>query len=404
MSDAPLNRSEAFVLGVCQQSFLSLWCYNNPRSKPGKELCDILVICDPDVIVISVKEIVFNETKDFEVAHDRWERKAVDASVKQLYGAQGWLATATHVIRKDGSAGLNLPPLDRRRLHRIAVALGDKGQAITKSGDFGDGFVHVMGEDSFREVLSELDTITDFTDYLLAKEKFATSGTMIVCQGSEANMLGWYLSHERSFPTGQNVVIFDETIRPGLQSNASFVRRKEADRISYAWDRLVEGLSDPKAKPIAGPGPELNQLELALRTMARETRFNRRILGTHAVSFIEAVRAGKTRSRILAGPSEVIYVIAYFQPTAAPQDRSAELAARCYIARYLAGKGEIMIGVGLSDHQPDKGSASDLIYMHFPTWTSEEDAAAKKLQEDCGYFAQAPIRHVQEDEYPEAQQ
>jgi len=52
MSDAPLNRSEAFVLGVCQQSFLSLWCYNNPRSKPGKELCDILVICDPDVIVI----------------------------------------------------------------------------------------------------------------------------------------------------------------------------------------------------------------------------------------------------------------------------------------------------------------------------------------------------------------
>lgn len=129
-----------------------------------------------------------------------------------------------------------------------------------------------------------------------------------------------------------------------------------------------------------------------------------RLLGTHAVSFIEAVKTKQTRSRILAGPSGVIYVIAYFQPTATPQDRSAELAARCYIARYRIGKGEIMVGIGLSDHQPDKGSASDLVYMHFPIWTREEDAAAKKLQEDCGYFAQAPIRHMQEDEYPEAQQ
>ena len=89
MSALPVNKTEEFVLGTCQRSFLALWCYNNPRGKDGKELCDILVICDPHVIIISVKEVLLKEGKNA-VEYKRWERKAVDASVKQLYGAQRW--------------------------------------------------------------------------------------------------------------------------------------------------------------------------------------------------------------------------------------------------------------------------------------------------------------------------
>jgi hypothetical protein len=403
MSSVPLNRAEAFVLGVCQRSFLSLWCYNNPRAKAGKELCDILVVCDPDVIIVSVKEILLNEEKDPAVAHARWERKAVEASVNQIYGAARWLSTAAHVIRNDGTSGLTLPPPDIRRVHRIAVALGDREQAMIKSGDFGQGFVHVMTEQSFREVLTELDTITDLTDYLIAKEAFAKSGTAIICEGSESNMLGWYLSRERTFPLGQQVVCFDETIWPGLQNNAAFKRRKEADRASYVWDKLTEGLSDPNAKPIAGPGPELNKLELALRTMARETRFNRRSLGMFVGDFLLAARANKLRSRIFCGPSGIIYVLIYFSPNEAPEMRSNELLGRLYVARHLTGQGTVIVGIGLSNHVPGVGAASDLIYARFPAWTTDDEAIAIKLKNESGYFSGTQIQHHCTDEYPEAQ-
>ena len=50
--------TEAFAHSVCRQSFLSLWSYASPQGRtPGKELCDILVVCDPDIIIFSVKEV-----------------------------------------------------------------------------------------------------------------------------------------------------------------------------------------------------------------------------------------------------------------------------------------------------------------------------------------------------------
>ncbi len=146
MSNAPLNRAEEFVFSICQKSFLSLWCYANPRGDVGKELCDVLVVCDPDVIILSVKEVLLRIDKNPKVAHARWERKAVKESVEQIYGAERWLANATQVTRRDGSEGHALPPVAKRRLHRVAVALGGGDETIIKSGERGKGFVHVMTE------------------------------------------------------------------------------------------------------------------------------------------------------------------------------------------------------------------------------------------------------------------
>ena len=50
-----LNSTEQFVYRTCRKSFLSLWSYANPRGKPGKELCDILIVCEPDLVIFSVK-------------------------------------------------------------------------------------------------------------------------------------------------------------------------------------------------------------------------------------------------------------------------------------------------------------------------------------------------------------
>ncbi len=60
-----VNASEKFVYDVCKKSFLSLWGYPNPQGKnPSQELCDVLIVCEPHVIVLSVKEISFDKSGD----------------------------------------------------------------------------------------------------------------------------------------------------------------------------------------------------------------------------------------------------------------------------------------------------------------------------------------------------
>ena len=400
MGTGPVNRTEQFVLSVCQRSFLSLWCHGNPKGKGGKELCDILVVCDPHVIVVSVKEVLLKGGEDPAVDYSRWERRAVDASVKQIYGAERWLTTASHVTRSDGSAGLKLPSPTDRRIHRIAVAFGSKGEIAIKSGDLGHGFVHVMTEHSFNEVMTELDTITDFVEYLKAKEDCVAGGCSIIMEGSESNLLGLYLSNGRSFPSGSNVLVVEDTLWRAIQKKPEFVRRKEADRESYAWDKLIDRLADSSANPIGEPSLQLNDLELALRAMARENRFSRRLLGRGLREFLQQATAGKVRSRMLIGPSSIIYVFVFFEPREDNTFRIAEVGNRCFIARNRVGAGDIVIGVGISRYAPGSGSASDLVYMNVSNWSTADDETALRMKADLGFFEGSSTRQSHEEEYP----
>jgi|CXWL01.1.fsa_nt_gi hypothetical protein len=241
-------------------------------------------------------------------------------------------------------------------------------------------------------------TIADFTDYLAAKEALTTENGAVICEGSEANMIAWYLLHDRTFPVGAQFVHFDDTLWRGLQSDPAFKRRKEADADSYTWDRLIEGLSDSRAKPIEGPGPSLSELDLGLRTMAREPRFLRRVLGRAMREFLTLT--GELRSRLAHSPSGVTYVFVYFSNQDTPQERSFELVARSYIARKRVGRGEVVIGIGLSPHQTGHGSQSDLTYIRFPRWSAEEEAKAGEFERATGHFTKRPPVHLHDDEYP----
>jgi hypothetical protein len=171
-----MNEAELLVYRVCRHSFLSLWSYINPRRKPaGRELCDVLVVCEPDVIVFSVKQITLTNSGRPEVDAQRWQRNAIDESCKQIYGAERILRTSSNVIKSDGSLGVLLPSASELRMHRVAVALGGRRQVSLPFGDFGKGFIHVMDEVCFLTLLKELDTITDFIAYLPAKEAFCQS-------------------------------------------------------------------------------------------------------------------------------------------------------------------------------------------------------------------------------------
>jgi hypothetical protein len=127
-------------------------------------MCDILVLCEPDIIIFSVKEVKPNRTARDDVRFRRWVRGAVDESVAQIYGAERFIQSDRHphVVQESGSEGLPYPEKDVRRIHRVAIALGGDEHFPVPFGDFGKGFVHVFDERSFSIVTAPLNTITDF--------------------------------------------------------------------------------------------------------------------------------------------------------------------------------------------------------------------------------------------------
>jgi hypothetical protein len=395
----PVNAAERFVLDICRRSFLSPWCYNNPRGKNGDELCDILVMCDPHIIIVSVKEAQLPAGEVTEVQRERWERKAIDASVRQIYGAQRWLVSASRVIRADGSPGLRLPPNERRKLHRIAVAIGSRGKVSISSGELGKGYIHVMTEWDVREILGELDTITDLVDYLAAKEDLAQRECAVIQTGTQADLLAWYLHNNRTFPGKVDAMFVDDTVWDGLRDSPEFKRRKEADKASYAWDHLIEYLSKCDLRSSLEAGPELTNIEIALRIMARETRFSRRILGRGLGDFYSQRRVRPLRSRVMPGQGDALYVLVRFMPEEDMERRRAALANRCFVARHELGHGATAIGIGIVEHA-NTGSVSDVVYFDLTDWSPNDDATVIAMKAEYGYFQEVAMRQIHEDEYP----
>lgn len=397
---APLTPSEQFTHKLCSQSFLSLWCYNNPLGKKSKELCDVLVVCDPDIVVFSVKEVALEDPDD-RVHHERWQRKAVDASLKQLYGASKWLHSASHVIHADGTQGIPLPPSDKRRIHRVAVAFGSRGECSIGSGDFGKGHVHVFPEHTLIDILTELDTITDFVHYLTAKESFLTNNGGIVINGTEADLLGLYIHAGRTFPENADFLMIEPGIWDEVRSKPEFKARKLADRESYKWDYLIEVLAGNQGHDHPEFGLELSDREFVVRGMAREGRFCRRLLSNAFVEFLRDAKAGKTRSRIAQSPSRCLYVFAYFAKDEQREVRLHELYARCMIARAkIEDASDVVIGIGFNEFDPAIGSATDLIYLQVNASNNEWRQEAQQLEDGYGYFKGRPMQHISADEFP----
>lgn len=401
MNQQSVNKSEAFALTVSRRSFLSLWCDSNPQGKnPSRELCDILVVCDPDVIIISVKEVQYQSDKEPCLASARWEREAIDASVKQIYGAERWLAQAPRIVRKDGSQSLRLPPLENRHVHRIAVAIGGKGETIIKSGDFGKGYVHVVTERGFEDLLTELDTITDLVGFLTSKEAYFNAGSKTLVIGPENNILGYYLLNDKQFPADVDLLMIDNTLWKGLAEREEYKRKKEADKISYHWDRLIELYVGPNRELLGEPDEQLTGMERALRAMAREDRVSRRMLASTMRDFVEQAIDCRLRSRTICGESGVIYVLIFFDPAEDRQRRVAVLNDRIGLARHTVAKGNTVIGIGFLQYESDAVAVCELAYLDATDWSMEDDERAESLKAKRNFEARMTCRSLTAWEYP----
>lgn len=388
--------TEKFVADLCEHTFLSFWSFPNPIGKKlDKELCDVLVICDPDVIIFSVKEINIKNSGNYEVDAERWERNAIDESVKQIYGAERILRQKEEILLKDKVTKIKLPNKDIRNVYRVAVAFGRGEKFSMKTGDFGKGYVHCFDERSVQIILQELDTITDFLDFLKAKEELANKRIRQIAFSSE-DYLAMYLHNGFDLPDGVDLIQIDSEYWTSYSKSEEYKEEKELSKVSYLWDNLIQTLYYDFKNNILINEVERDELEMALRFMNRENRFGRRQMSQ---SLIEVIGDEKTKPSIKA---RIVYSTLegaktmYVFMTRKDSDRDfgvKELHLRCLVARSIFKDRNIVIGIGIDPYNKGKGFSKDLLYMDLTNWSDEQNQQAEKIKEELGYF-KTPKTHT----------
>lgn len=450
--------SERYLSKLCRWAFLSLWSYTNLHTDEGRkngkgvghELCDLLVVFDDDVIIFSDKDAKFDRTIDISIAWKRWFKKAIRKSADQIYGAERWLRNYGDRIYLDSECTkpfpISLPPTDRIRIHRVSVARGiykacrdyfggnSLGSLMINSDLVGDdhykmpfsighvnpdrGFVHVFEDFTLGAVLRELDTVSDFVTYLTKREKFLSNKKLAVIAPGDEQLLAIYLTknnaegeHDFILP-GEgpaDVVSLDESFWPSMIKNPQYIAKKEADKISYVWDQLIEHLIKHGIgySPTRGTDVSLAERELALRIMASEGRVQRRHL-SHALYGVIESDKGLTRLVISNTLPDVAYL---FLTIPRSPDRSYDeyremrrnvLTAYCKVAKLKAPLARFIVGFAT---EPDsgRGRSEDLLVLDVSNWTTEEQAEAESLQEQCSLLLDTNLskREFSVKEYPD---
>lgn len=391
------SQSEEFVFNVAQHSFLSLWSYANPLKEPaGKELCDILTVFSSNVAIFSVKESKLKSTTLIDL--ERWRRRAIESSTKQIYGAEKIIRSSTHIIRSDGSQGLPFPSVSDMQIHRIAVSLGSDGEAPITSRDYGKGFVHVFDEKSFLTIMSELDTAPDFFEYLSKKITFLNHSSNVILEGREEDLLAVYLSNNRQFPTSTLYVSIGAGIWDDFRQRPEYLAKNEANQVSLLWDGLIEYVAGHALTGTLEFGSSLSNVELALRQMASENRYQRRLLGKSFDDFLQQ-SAKSVQSRLVKSESGAIYVFLAKPLGTSREDRMRELIARCLVAKGKFHEIPMVVGIATEEYIPNQGFSIDLIYILKPQWTDSDQEVFDQIQSNFNYFAGKPNR-FNENEYP----
>ena len=468
--------TERYLAKLSDRTFLNLWSYPNPyRSQKlagagdGKEICDLLVVCAPHVLIFSEKNITWTD-KPVDVAWPRWCRRAIFDAATQLKGAERWINEFPDRVFLDKLCAvpfpLAFPPSERRRVHRIVVARGAEeagrkhfngglGTFVIKPdlkglnhcnpnattympfaiGDIDpDGdYVHVFDDVSLEIVVRELDTISDFTEYLDKRADFIRSGRLEAAHGEE-DLLAYYAirtnetgEHDFTPPEGRK---WEEVAPIAIGagnwtryiSNPQYHAKKQAEKVSYVWDRLIEvftcHLLGGTTIVLPGHTYSLTNSEIAVRHMALENRFLRR---GHSEAVLGALEIGRSKDvffRAMLSPeatakSETGFFFLTLKYLRSMDDRGGYERYREMRAFYLQTYAQALlmkhphiqqiIGIAMEPPGQGRGASEDIVYAAQMEWS---DADRKQNSDDCaalGIMRAMKATRYRGQEFPEVQ-
>lgn len=454
-----LTPSERRLAALADRTFLRLWSYPNvfnDRTKTacggGQEIADLLAVFDDHVFIFSDKQIVWHRNKPIGLAWSRWYRRAVEGSVVQLEGAERWLDRHPDRIFTDKHCRqvlpIDLPLKEKRKVHLVAVVGGvneevrryfrhPRGTLMIQPGLVGSAhvdtgrvgfqpfvigdvaagntFVHVFDPVSLEIVMSELDTVSDFADYLVARAAFLRSGRLGIASGEEdllaSYVMNGFMDGKPEFVPAKlrkrarrQQVSIPETQYATYVSSNLYARLTEMRHQSMLWDEMVEIVSEGALQgtsiAILGQEPSPALTERALRLMAGERRMDRvmlasalgeaivRAAGAALPRLVRRVMIPRRRPRRNVG---YVFLFAPHDPARGSYDQYRDFRSHMlstYCLSFLREQPALDFVIGLAlDLRDESGSlrtrSEDVIAMESPDWSGD---LIERLEHDRRLF------------------
>jgi hypothetical protein len=434
--------TERVLAEFCERSFLKLWSYPNPYKDDGHELCDLLAVFGEYVFIFFDRENQLPEVpdKDPQVLWDRWKRNVVDRQVKTSHGAERYIRSGRSIFL-DAKRTTPFPiaiDLQKAVVHKIIVAHGAKeaceraseqniygSLAITYCESEGGSThpfhieidkrnpVHIFDSHNLPIVLGELNTISDFSDYLHEKVRAVAKFDSLVYCGEE-DLLGHYLlNYDKT--TEQHIIgtkrddvngvmigegEWRDFIKTGIYKNT-----KNEDRVSYFWDELIQRTCQNALDGTLSGNSDLLRGESAIFEMVKEPRFIRRSLADKirlaVVNFPD--HPSQLTRQVTFLPSfrpEVGYV--FFQlrvPDSMRREpdyldkRRTLLEIACGAARNKFTHLTKVIGIGMDAPKfAGDTNSEDFILLPCETWTDETRAYYDEQNREWSFFGTPQLK------------
>lgn len=399
----PVNESEAFVGQLCGRSFLVPWAYLNPTASDGRELADALVVHENDVIIMSVKEYNPGENAKASVARERWVRKTVDSSVKQLMGALRRSEKIESFVEPSSKRRIQLPPLVQRRVHLVSISLGGSRLCRLSSKQRHGGFVHQLDDQSFVAHFVLLDTINEFLAYLEAREQADSLTSERIGALSEEDWLGSYLLSRNRLDTLPRPGAFEEYV-----NSAELRGMHEADPAGYFWDRLIVHLwsqryrfmtEDPALDIEYTSIPSGEQMGSVLRQLAVHPRPERRFLGSGLFQLL--MEDAEAAARVTKAPTGPGYVFQKFSMAGSPESANKEFVFRCMYAQEILMPDRNLIGLLTTEKLPTFAPEVPILltYLEGAVGSPEMKDDLLRIAKESGTFQNSKWYEVEDEKF-----
>jgi len=440
--------TERLLFKLCLGSFLRLWSYANvfrdqgkKGAGDGKELCDVLIVCGDAVILFSDKSCAFPATGKLEVDWGRWYRRAVEASQRQLMGAERWIRKFPGRIFADRRCTqklhITLPPADRMRVFKVAVALGaaercrthfgsGSGSLILMKPEPGDGsdgvdepgaipftvplcsrdgtIVHVVDDVTLPVLIKELDTISDFVAYLDAKECLIRDRVSLFVHGEE-DLVGLFLGVGAGLldmvgawnAAAVDTFVVAEGIYADILGRTDYRGYITENQSSYFWDYLIANHTQAvfDGTLTKGSVKTVAENEAILRILAQEPRVHRRMLADAYLDLIAKAPRGEITSRTADLGGDTIYVFQVNPKlgrdyTEYRRERQEFIQQYCFLAGWRDQGKKRVVGMVTDGAHPMK-DGYDIIAIEIDAWSPDMLKAGAELNREMAKDVSRPM-------------
>ena len=282
-------------------------------------------------------------------------------------------------------------------------------------------FIHVLDDDSLHTLMATRNTISDFVDYLSKREQLFRGQRAIYATGEE-QLLAIYLTnldqegeHDFVFPIKPGQVISKIFLPEGhwedFQNSPQRIAQIDADKVSYAWDELIEKFSyyalRGEQQFVTDGG--IKDSEKILRFMAREPRWIRRYLAKRILEMIFTTPVTNRNLCVLppreaGNPYYVFLLLPMIHAKTIEEYRNVRrqfLEDCCLVTKLVFPDAKDIVGIATETDPSYLSRSEDSIYLDAREWTAEMNENAKLIQKELGILTKATEHHENAQEFPD---